>query len=162
MNNTTKIGIGFGVAVVLLVGVAFTVMHKPSSSTAIPYATSTATPSPSVVAAAPTVSATPTAQAPSHANFAVVGGTNGASCDSGGYFKPSSISLSSGDTVTFSVPADDPYSGGIQINGLPGGSFVVPRGGSKTTAPITAAASFHGTWPNSPTCLKGSGTITLK
>ena len=95
-------------------------------------------------------------------NVAITGGTNGPSCDSGGYFKPSSVTISSGETVTFSVPSDDPYSGGLQVNGLAGGAIVVPRGGSMTTSPITSTVSFYGTWPSQTACRKGSGTITVQ
>jgi hypothetical protein len=96
------------------------------------------------------------------ATAAVTGGTNGPLCNSGGYFLPTAVTVASGDTVTFSVPASDPYAGGIQINGFPQGSFVVPRGGSITTAALTANVSYQGTWPNSPGCIKGSGTITIQ
>jgi hypothetical protein len=95
-------------------------------------------------------------------NVAVTGGTNGAACDSGGYFKPADITIHSGESITFSVPANDPYSGGLQVNGLPGGKLVIPRGGSTTTRAITASVSYNGTWPNETSCKKGSGTITVK
>lgn len=92
----------------------------------------------------------------------VTGGTNGPLCNSGGYFTPSSVTVTSGDTITFSVPANDPYAGGVQINGFPQGGFVVPRGGSVTTQALTADVSYQGTWPNSPSCIKGSGSITVQ
>ena len=96
------------------------------------------------------------------ATTAVTGGTNGPLCNSGGYFTPASVTVASGDTITFSVPADDPYAGGIQINGFPQGSFVVPRGGSVTTDALTADVSYQGTWPSALSCIKGSGTITVQ
>jgi hypothetical protein len=92
----------------------------------------------------------------------VTGGTNGPLCNSGGYFTPSSVTITSGDTITFSVPSNDPYAGGVQVNGFPQGSFVVPRGGSITTQALTANVSYKGTWPGAPSCIKGSGTITVQ
>ena len=92
----------------------------------------------------------------------VTGGTNGPLCNSGGYFTPSSITITSGDTITFSVPANDPYAGGVQVNGFPQGSFVVPRGGSTTTQILTTNVSYQGTWPGDPSCIKGSGTVTIQ
>lgn len=91
----------------------------------------------------------------------ITGGTNGASCNSGGYFTPSSVTINSGDTVTISVPSNDPYAGGMEVLGFPQGNFDIARGGSFTTNPITANVSYHGTWPNDPACQKGSGTITV-
>lgn len=96
------------------------------------------------------------------ASTSVTGGTNGPFCNSGGYFTPASTTIADGDTITFSVPANDPYAGGIQVNGFGQGSFVVPRGGSVTTAALHANVSYQGTWPNSPGCIKGSGTITVQ
>ena len=96
------------------------------------------------------------------ATTAVTGGTNGPLCNSGGYFTPASVTIASGDTITFSVPANDPYAGGVQINGFPQGSFVVPRGSSVTTQVLTGNVSYQGTWPNSLSCIKGSGTITVQ
>lgn len=95
------------------------------------------------------------------ANIPVTGGTNGPACNSGGYFTPSSTSISSGDTITFSVPSNDPYAGGIEVHGFPQGSFVVARGASVTTNPITTDISYYGTWPSTG-CMKGSGTITVQ
>ena len=94
------------------------------------------------------------------ANISITGGTNGAACDSGGYFTPSSATITSGDTITISVPANDPYAGGLEAHGFPQGSFVVARGGSITTNAITANVDYYGTWPSSG-CMKGSGTITV-
>ncbi|HUB92877.1 MAG TPA: Ig-like domain-containing protein [Verrucomicrobiae bacterium] len=102
---------------------------------------------------------------PAHTSAAttdITGGTNGPLCNSGGYFTPAAVTVTSGDTITFSVPANDPYAGGVQVNGFPQGSFVVPRGGSVTTQALTANVSYQGTWPNSPSCIKGSGTITVQ
>lgn len=94
------------------------------------------------------------------ANISITGGTNGAACDSGGYFTPSSVTINSGDTLTISVPANDPYEGGLEVHGFPQGSFVVARGSSVTTNPITANVNYYGTWPSSG-CMKGSGTIAV-
>lgn len=96
----------------------------------------------------------------SAASTSIVGRTNGADCNSGGTFTPSAVTITSGDTVTISVPVNDPYSGGIEVHGFPQGSFVVARGGSVTTAAITANVSYYGTWPSSG-CMKGTGTITV-
>ncbi len=90
----------------------------------------------------------------------VTGGTNGASCGSGGYFRPSSVTVNSGDTVTISVPSDDPYAFGIQVHGFPEGLFTVLPGHSHTTNALAADVSYYGTWPNT-SCMKGSGTITV-
>lgn len=95
------------------------------------------------------------------ATASITGGTYGADCDSGGYFTPSSTTVISGDTVTISVPVNDPYSGGMEVHGFPQGSFVVARGSSVTTSPLTSTVSYYGTWPTSG-CMKGSGTITVK
>ena len=92
----------------------------------------------------------------------VTGGTNGPLCNSGGYFTPATVTVTSGDTITFSVPSNDPYTGGVQINGFPQGNFVVPRGGSVTTQALTSNVSYQGTWPNSLSCIKGSGTVTVQ
>ena len=92
-------------------------------------------------------------------NVSVVGGTNGPLCGSGGYFSPSQVTVASGDTITFSVPANDPYSGGLQIHGFPEGNFTVLPGSSHTTAALTAGVSYYGTWPSSG-CMKGSGSVT--
>jgi hypothetical protein len=94
------------------------------------------------------------------ANVSIVGGTNGPACNSGCYFTPSSDTINSGDTVTISVPANDPYAGGLEIHGFPQGIFKVTPGGSMTTDPLTADVSYYGTWPSSG-CMKGSGTITV-
>ncbi|HEY4160687.1 MAG TPA: hypothetical protein VGM08_01365 [Candidatus Saccharimonadales bacterium] len=96
----------------------------------------------------------------SAANVPITGGTNGPDCNSGGYFTPSSTTVNSGDTVTISVPANDPYAGGVQVHGFPQGNFVVARGSSVTTSPITANVSYYGTWPSTG-CMKGTGTITV-
>jgi hypothetical protein len=92
----------------------------------------------------------------------VTGGSNGASCSSGGYFKPASVTIKSGESVTFTVPSDDPYAGGLQIMGLPGGIIVIPRGGSKTTPALSSSVSYSATWPNETECKKGSGSITVQ
>lgn len=103
------------------------------------------------------------AAVPAHAaTTQITGGTNGAGCGSGGYFSPSSVTLTSGDTVTINVPADDPYTGGIEVHGFLEGTFVVARGGSHTTTSLTGNVSYYGTWPNEEFCMKGSGTITIK
>lgn len=94
------------------------------------------------------------------ANVQITGGSNGASCNSGGYFTPSAVSIGSGDTVTISVPSNDPYPAGIEVHGFPGGNFVVPQGGSHTTGAITGNVSFYATWPSSG-CMKGSGNVTV-
>ena len=94
----------------------------------------------------------------SAANVSITGGTYGTACNSGGYFTPSSATINSGDTVTISVPVNDPYAGGLEIHGFPQGSFTVARGGSVTTGAITANVSYYGTWPSTG-CTKGSGTI---
>ena len=94
------------------------------------------------------------------ANTNITGGTNGPNCNSGGYFTPSSVTINSGDTVTINVPANDPYAGGVQVHGFPGGNFTILPGASHTTAALTANVSYYGTWPNTG-CLKGSGNISV-
>lgn len=94
------------------------------------------------------------------ANVAITGGTNGPDCTSGGYFTPQSTTVQSGDTVTISVPANDPYAGGIEVHGFSEGNFVVLPGKSHTTSAITSNVSYYGTWPSTG-CMKGSGTITV-
>ena len=94
------------------------------------------------------------------ANVSITGGTNGPDCNSGGYFTPSTVAIKTGDMVTISVPANDPYAGGLEVHGFVQGSFVVARGSSVTTNAISAAVSYYGTWPSTG-CMKGSGTITV-
>ena len=164
MKNTTIIGVI--IAVLVIAGVGFAVTRhqtnpNPQSSTSSTNSFNTTAPTPTNSSTAPT-STTSQTTSPAAASVAITGGTNGPACGSGGYFKPSSVTVNSGDTITFSVPADDPYSGGLQINGFPQGSFAVARGSSMTTSPITANVSFNGTWPNSPSCMKGSGSVTVK
>jgi len=147
-----KMIIGAIVVVVLVVGIGLAVMHH-----------ATMTPSSSMAKSTSSGASATSSQAASAAgNVAITGGTNGAACDSGGYFKPSSVTINSGETITFSVPANDPYAGGLQVNGLPQGNLVIARGGSATTSPITTSVSFNGTWPDDTACKKGSGTITVK
>jgi plastocyanin len=50
------------------------------------------------------------------ATHAVTAGSNGPGCNDGGYFTPSSITIASGDTITFSVPANDPYAPGLMVH----------------------------------------------
>ena len=152
MNRNVVIGII--VAIVIVVGVVLAVMKHPAATNTA----SSTTPAPTT---APATSSSSSSSSTGAGNVAITGGTNGPSCDSGGYFKPSSVTIKSGETITFSVPSNDPYSGGLQINGLPGGSIVVARGGSMTTSPITATVNFNATWPNETACKKGSGTITV-
>lgn len=158
MKNTAIIGLVAAIVIVAVV-VLVTMNHGSTKSNANPAPKNSNTAQPSTPANNNQASSKPAASA---GNVAITGGTNGPSCDSGGYFKPSSVTISSGETVTFSVPSDDPYSGGLQINGLPGGSMVVARGGSQTTGPITSTVSFSATWPNETACKKGSGTITVQ
>ena len=94
------------------------------------------------------------------ANTSITGGTNGPDCNSGGYFTPSSTTINSGDTVTISVPANDPYSGGLEIHGFPEGNFTILPGNSHTTVSLTTSVNYYGTWPSSG-CMKGSGTVTV-
>jgi hypothetical protein len=94
------------------------------------------------------------------ADHAIQGGSNGSLCSSGGYFNPSSLTVASGDTVTISVPSNDPYSAGLEVHGFPEGTFDIARGGSHKTAALTANVSYYGTWPSSG-CMKGSGSITV-
>lgn len=94
------------------------------------------------------------------ANISIVGGTNGPDCSSGGYFTPSTVTVNSGDTATISVPAGDPYAGGMEVHFSNGLDYTIARGGSQTTAPLAASVTYYGTWPSSG-CLKGSGAITV-
>jgi hypothetical protein len=89
--------------------------------------------------------------------------SNGPSCNDGATFTPgNSITLNAGDSITFIVPPDDPYSGGIEIHSFPGGDFTVARGSSHTTpALLVDIPSYSATWP-STSCQKGSGSITVK
>lgn len=90
----------------------------------------------------------------------ITGGTNGPDCGSGGYFTPSSVTITSDNTVTISVPSNDPYAGGIQVHGFPEGNFTVLANASHTTTALSSNVSYYGTWPNTG-CMKGSGTITV-
>jgi hypothetical protein len=80
----------------------------------------------------------------------------------GGYFTPSSITIASGDTITFSVPANDPYSAGLEIHNFPGGSFTILPGQSHTTpALVINVPDYYATWPASG-CQKGTGSVTVQ
>ncbi len=94
------------------------------------------------------------------ASHNITGGSYGPLCNSGGYFTPSTMTISSGDTITISVPANDPYSGGLEVHGFPEGDFTVQNGHSHTTSALTSNVSFYGSWPYTG-CTKGSGTITV-
>ncbi len=94
------------------------------------------------------------------ANYSITGGSYGPLCNSGGYFTPNKTAVVSGSTVTISVPANDPYSGGLEVHGFPEGDFTVQNGTSHTTQPLKANVSFYGSWPFTG-CTKGSGTITV-
>lgn len=93
-------------------------------------------------------------------DHAITGGTYGPTCNSGGYFTPSTLTINSGDTVTISVPSDDPYAGGMEVHFSNGLDYIIGRGGSQTTAALTASVTYYGTWPSSG-CMKGSGSITV-
>lgn len=82
-----------------------------------------------------------------------------------GTFSPSSISVNQGDsvTITFAVPADDPYCCGIQIKG-DGGQFdtgaISP--GATAIVDFTANSSFGFTsyWPGTGT-IKAHGSVNV-
>jgi hypothetical protein len=79
-----------------------------------------------------------------------------------GSFSPPNVTANAGDTVVmhFSVPASDPYSGGIEIRGL-GSSFTIPRGGSNsTTVTANQTMTFSSYWP-STSCHKADGQIIV-
>jgi hypothetical protein len=97
------------------------------------------------------------------ANVKVTAGSNGPLCNSGGYFSPSgNISVNAGDTITFSVPANDPYSAGLEIHNFPGGSFTILPGDSHATPALEVdIPNFYATWPSSG-CQKGSGSVTVR
>jgi len=99
---------------------------------------------------------------PAHAtNHDITGGSNGPNCGDGGYFTPDKITINSGDTITFHVPANDPYLAGIEVHNFPGGSFVVSPGGSHTTPPLVIdVPNYYATWPSSG-CQKGTGSVTV-
>jgi hypothetical protein len=98
------------------------------------------------------------------ANHSITGGSNGPGCNDGGYFTPTNITINSGDTITFSVPANDPYSAGLEIHLFPGGDFTVlpGAGGSHTTPPLVIdVPNYYATWPSKPDCKKGTGNVTV-
>jgi hypothetical protein len=99
---------------------------------------------------------------PAHAtSHDIVGGSKGPGCNDGGYFTPSSITINSGDTITFHVPADDPYLGGIEVHNFPGGNFTIARGSSHTTPPLVIdVPNYYATWPSSG-CQKGTGSVSV-
>jgi hypothetical protein len=105
---------------------------------------------------------------PAHAaTVSIVAGSNGPNCSDGGYFKLNGIAVTSiivtaGDTITFSVPANDPYAPGLEIHNIPGGNFTILPGQSHTTgALLVDIPNLSATWPSSG-CQKGSGTVTVK
>jgi hypothetical protein len=105
---------------------------------------------------------------PAHAaTVNIVAGSNGPNCNDGGYFKLSGIAVTNiivtaGDTITFSVPKDDPYAFGLEIHNIPGGNFTILPDQSHTTgALLVDIPNLSATWPSSG-CQKGSGTVTVK
>jgi hypothetical protein len=88
--------------------------------------------------------------------------SKGAGCSDGATFTPSnSISVNAGDSITFTVPQDDPYAGGVEIHNFPGGDFTVARGSSQPTpALLVDVPNYIVTWPSSG-CTKGNGVITV-
>jgi hypothetical protein len=91
----------------------------------------------------------------------VTGGSNGPSCGGGGYFTPSATTINAGDTITFSVPSNDPYSAGLEIHNFPGGNFTILPGASHTTPALLVSVSYSATWPSSG-CQKGFGSVTVQ
>jgi hypothetical protein len=100
---------------------------------------------------------------PAHAaSHDVTGGSKGPNCNDGGYFDPGSITINAGDTITFHVPKDDPYPGGIEIHNFPGGNFTIAPGDSHTTPPLVIdIPSYYATWPSSGGCQKGTGSVKV-
>jgi hypothetical protein len=106
---------------------------------------------------------------PAHAaTVNVVAGSNGPNCNDGGYFKINNVAvtnivINSGDSITFSVPANDPYAPGLEIHNIPGGDFTILPGGQPhpTGDLLVDVPNLSATWPSSG-CQKGSGTITVK
>jgi hypothetical protein len=100
-----------------------------------------------------------TAHATSHN---ITAGSNGTGCNDGGYFTPGSITIPAGDTITFSVPATDPYAAGLEIHNFPGGNFTILPGASHTTpALVISVPNYYATWPSSG-CQKGTGSVTVE
>jgi len=88
--------------------------------------------------------------------------SNGTHCGDGGFFEPSSLTIDDGDTITFTLPADDPYQNSELVKGVPtaNSSLLIPLGGSKTTVALHDNATFNAYWGNG-SCHKGSGTVTV-
>jgi cell division septation protein DedD len=100
------------------------------------------------------------------ANAKVTAGSNGPLCNNGVYFSPSgNISVNAGDTITFSVPANDPCSAGVEINNFPGGSFTISPGDKHETPALEVDipnfyTTCYSSWPSSD-CKKSTGSVTV-
>lgn len=97
-------------------------------------------------------------------SFSITANSGSANADEGN-FAPGGITVDQGDsvTITFSVPAGDPYCCGAQVKG-DGGQFdtgTIAKGGSQMVT-FTATSSFNFTsyWPSSGIS-KASGTVTV-
>jgi hypothetical protein len=93
--------------------------------------------------------------------YEIIAGSNGPGCNDGGYFTPSTKNINAGESITFKVPSNDPYPGGLEIHNFPGGNITVQRGESRTTPALLVDVAFDATWPSNPSCKKGSGSITV-
>jgi hypothetical protein len=99
---------------------------------------------------------------PAHAaTYDITAGSNGPGCSDGGYFTPNAKTINAGDSIKFSVPANDPYSAGLEIHNFPGGNFTILPGQSHTTPALVVSVSYYATWPSSG-CQKGTGNITVQ
>lgn len=87
---------------------------------------------------------------------------NDASCDGSLTFDQQTVTITAGDTLTFKVPKDDPYSAGLKVQGsFPDGDFVVKPDESHTTQPIDVDISYYVSLADRPECIKGSGSVVV-
>jgi plastocyanin len=78
---------------------------------------------------------------------------------SGVSFEPSTITIASGDTITFSV---SDYPDTLEIHYFPGGSFTISPGANHTTsALVISVPNYYATAP-SDGCQKGTGSVTVQ
>jgi hypothetical protein len=89
--------------------------------------------------------------------------TKGANCSNSVTFDPPSITINSGETVSFILPKDDPSTDGVVIKLFPGGDLtVVPGAQPKSTPSLVIDVPNYYATPTSKTCQTGSGSVTVK
>lgn len=95
------------------------------------------------------------------ANTDVTAKSANGECNGGGSFDPQTVTITSGDTITFKVPATEAHGLKIQGDNFPEGEFTVEVGKSYTTKPLTQDVDYYAVWSDKPECIKGNGSIVV-